>query len=429
LAEIAAPRLVTIIDRDPARRKGFERAFHEIARVQHAYRGEAGAAQWVRPDGTLRSLPESEQPLIVFRHFRDQSIALDHGTTEGTVYYGGSGGDDADCPKEAVERIWRPVRSESGCLTPGEAADLLAYFSHAFEDGRWDVKPLVLRILSLDYLNATAVLCQGYLAAHAVELLGNKELKDVLKTMGWRDDFQRLLRNTDDPAGRKLTVSSTAWWSKVLAGPTATLIERLAQEWGNQDRYPRFDDLKALVSTLQHDQIITCEIVARAYAALAARLNGERGGGMSEGWQRRRSAFNHDWLKNKFMPALATCHNGLKGHVEYEGLERTILEQVIPEWVAHRVEAISLLADFEREMSPKVLVDRPPLVTACPHVREWLGDLVHNLWLARYPIRDLRAAAGAAAAEADTLSDRLRVLLEPIESGQGPVSTTVRLGF
>src|SRR5439155_14158266 len=67
---------------------------------------------------------------------------------------------------------------------------------------------------------------------------------------------------------------------------------------------------------------------------------------------------------------------------------------------------------FEREMSPASLFDRLPLARCLPSTREWLGDLVHNLWLTRYAVHQRMADALAILEEANgvyhQLGERLR---------------------
>jgi hypothetical protein len=104
-------------------------------------------------------------------------------------------------------------------------------------------------------------------------------------------------------------------------------------------------------------------------------------------WQRRRRTFNHDWLKNRYLQAIDSFQNVLDGYVEDPDFEVAFFEQHLPEWEEHRAEAHSLAFEFEFSMSPRVVVmDRSVLVCHDETCREWWGHLVHNLWIARYPI-------------------------------------------
>jgi len=118
-------------------------------------------------------------------------------------------------------------------------------------------------------------------------------------------------------------------------------------------------------------------------------------------WQYRRTRFNHDWLKNQYIPALGRLQNLMNGQIEDFDSEAVFMEQILSEWRAHREEALSLPRDFEEGMSPRRLFDCPPLSysdaeTVGPH-----GDLIHCLWMARHPVRRWIAEASARAIEAD----------------------------
>jgi hypothetical protein len=128
---------------------------------------------------------------------------------------------------------------------------------------------------------------------------------------------------------------------------------------------------------------------------------------MAPCWQTRRSTFNHDWLKNRFIPALARFMNLLDDLVEDSEFERSFTTRILLEWEEHRSEALSLCLDFEREMSPRVLLDSPPLSYCDDETRQWLGNVIHALWLARYPVRDWIAEASASVSEADAAYDLL----------------------
>lgn len=133
-------------------------------------------------------------------------------------------------------------------------------------------------------------------------------------------------------------------------------------------------------------------------------------------WQSRRSRFNHDWLKNQFLPALDNFLNILDGRVEDEETEATFIASVLPIWETHRTEAHLLPADFERCMSPRTLFERPPLSRCDEETRCWLGDLIHKLWLARYMVGDLVANASARAREVDDAYIKLQQGLEECKS-------------
>lgn len=107
---------------------------------------------------------------------------------------------------------------------------------------------------------------------------------------------------------------------------------------------------------------------------------------MTPAWQKRRSRFNHDWLKNQFLPALARWLNLLDGLIEDSDFEQSFIPSFLSQWESQRVEAQSLANRFEQEMSPACLLDQSPLARLGEQNKAWLKWLVHNLWLQRYAV-------------------------------------------
>jgi hypothetical protein len=129
-------------------------------------------------------------------------------------------------------------------------------------------------------------------------------------------------------------------------------------------------------------------------------------------WQSRRSEFNHDWLKNQYMPALAACLNLLDGRLEDRELEETFVAVVLPQWESHREEALMLARDFDLVMSPRSLFDSIPLSRCDGDTKQWLGDWVHSRWLARRPVEQWVADASEAVRLVDSAYQQLQEVLE-----------------
>ena len=110
-------------------------------------------------------------------------------------------------------------------------------------------------------------------------------------------------------------------------------------------------------------------------------------------WQNRRSAFNHDWLKNKYLNRLSAFIERLK--IYNSDLPRLyrFLEDDFPEWKKQRSEIQNLLKTFEVEMSPKSIFKKAPLNRCDNETIIWLDQLIHALWLARYPVKEWIHAA------------------------------------
>lgn len=133
---------------------------------------------------------------------------------------------------------------------------------------------------------------------------------------------------------------------------------------------------------------------------------------MLNDWQDRRSKFNHDWLKNGFLANLNTflVRLGKKSPVQ-EDLEFFIRED-LPEWERRIAEADWLFKTVEDEMSPKRYFDVPPLVHCSEETKQWLPELVHALWLDRYPVQKLRKDGSAALSRANTEYAALKTALQ-----------------
>jgi hypothetical protein len=108
---------------------------------------------------------------------------------------------------------------------------------------------------------------------------------------------------------------------------------------------------------------------------------------MIPSWQKRRSDFNHDWMKNKYIQALGDWHRLLNDEQEDEDLEKKFVSDVLPQWESHSAEAFALPRNFKTEMSPRVLFKKAPLSRCDEDTKKWLGEVIHNLWLVRYAVR------------------------------------------
>jgi len=104
-------------------------------------------------------------------------------------------------------------------------------------------------------------------------------------------------------------------------------------------------------------------------------------------WQNRRSAFNHDWLKNKYLNRLDAFFERLNMPDSDPLRLSRFLNDDFPEWKKQQGEIENLLKTFEVEMSPKSLFKKEPLNHCDNETIIWLGQLIHALWLARYPVK------------------------------------------
>lgn len=124
-------------------------------------------------------------------------------------------------------------------------------------------------------------------------------------------------------------------------------------------------------------------------------------------WQRRRTALNHDWLKNRLLVGLAEWINVLDDLVEDDSHTRAFLITILPEWLVQREQFRSLFAQCEASVSPALLLRRPPLCAMSEADGGWLGPLVHELWVTRSDVRRLTAEAQRCLSDADECYERL----------------------
>jgi hypothetical protein len=129
-------------------------------------------------------------------------------------------------------------------------------------------------------------------------------------------------------------------------------------------------------------------------------------------WQKRRSAFSHDWLKNRYLQALGRWMNLLDDQIEDPSFEASFPDLILPEWEQEGRKAIELARAFESEMSPRRLLEISPLSNCAPFTRHWLGDMAHALWMNRYPVREWIDDAVCCADSADAGYLELRECLK-----------------
>lgn len=135
-------------------------------------------------------------------------------------------------------------------------------------------------------------------------------------------------------------------------------------------------------------------------------------------WQKRRSEFNHDWLKNQYLTALGSWLNLLDLKISDPVLESSFIKGVLPQWENRGPEALCLAASFEQEMSPRCLFNHFPLSQCDDDTKSWLGDLIHNLWLVRYKVKDLVQRVNIEAEEANKVYNHLQTVLHGCEDIQ-----------
>ena len=104
-------------------------------------------------------------------------------------------------------------------------------------------------------------------------------------------------------------------------------------------------------------------------------------------WEVRRSEFNHDWLKNRYLNSLNAFVKRLEASAVDSERIAEFVTQDLPQWDERRLHATDLVASFENEMSPRTLFHQPPLNQVDDNTKQWLGSLAHWLWLSRCDVR------------------------------------------
>ena len=139
---------------------------------------------------------------------------------------------------------------------------------------------------------------------------------------------------------------------------------------------------------------------------------------MTPRWQDRRSAYNHDWLKNQYLQALGNWARMLADEVEDPDFEARFVREVLPQWDEHNLERQELFDTFQDSMSPSVLFGRPPLSGCDKDTKTWLPNLVKVLWLSRSRAAGKVSAAEVCAHDANLAYSRLTAKLDCCKNTQ-----------
>jgi len=132
----------------------------------------------------------------------------------------------------------------------------------------------------------------------------------------------------------------------------------------------------------------------------------------SDHWQRRRNAFNHDWLKNSYLLDLAKWQRLLNDEVEDTLFEKLFLHGKLLEWETHRQEALALVKDYEHAMSPAGLFEQPPLNRVTEETKKWLKPLTHELWKVRCSVDNAVSHVEASIQQVDKTFQPIKQALE-----------------
>lgn len=275
MAELEQDLVVIIDSSQDGRLDKMAEAFAGKARVQLAYDTGQRIIFTDTASGEIAALGTA---LVTLRHFRDLQIAEGNDTVI-TVYFGGNGGQDDAAPPDALYRIWRPVSAGSGYLNNSEASELLK-FAKGIKKKEEDIRPPnFLRDPRVFFmLPALSILCQGYLAAHALPE-AVPSIKHALEHMGMPaflegggDDVALLKRIIPLKRGE---TSSPDWWVKVLGKSKKSVEEQVASEMGVKS-IDSSTTVKALLEVVYKEAAgqIQPSVVADAYCDIVGKLTG-----------------------------------------------------------------------------------------------------------------------------------------------------------
>ena len=143
-------------------------------------------------------------------------------------------------------------------------------------------------------------------------------------------------------------------------------------------------------------------------------------------WDRRRSEFNHDWLRNSYLRSLVAFLARLDRTPD-SPIVRDYLTEGFPMWARKREEVRWLAGHLADCLSPKNLFDDKPLSLASAETKAWLPDAVNQVWMLRYHIDEVVAELIARIDAVDTLYEELSRGVQQAVRGVAPIE--FRSGF
>lgn len=235
------------------------------------------------------------------------------------------------------------------------------------------------------YLAAIGILCEGYLAVHAEYPNSHTDIRPALNLMKWSEfrnsnrDQAFIEQNLTEKINR---VQQPKWWLKVFE--QKSFYDDVKKEWETTAETEMPDALSELLKTIFNGKaVMPPKIVADAYYLLT---HTKTGIDLSE-WQIRRNKFNHDWLKNRFLNSFDDFIVQLKKSKPAVTRVSEFLGTDFPAWKTHQQDTQWIVESFEDSMSPRRLLASSPLNRCDDETHAWLGNLVHGVWLTRYPVK------------------------------------------
>jgi hypothetical protein len=105
---------------------------------------------------------------------------------------------------------------------------------------------------------------------------------------------------------------------------------------------------------------------------------------MTQSWQSRRSALNHDWLRSALEAEFGKWGNIIAGRIESDSSVARFRTAVLDQWTERSPHIKQLVEDIETEMSPARLLTDDRAFRNPDYI--WLRGLAVNLWKVRCQI-------------------------------------------
>ena len=133
-------------------------------------------------------------------------------------------------------------------------------------------------------------------------------------------------------------------------------------------------------------------------------------------WERRRSEFNHDWLKNTYLRRLRAFLDRLALAPDSPVIVE-FLANDFPLWRGKTAEVQWLAAHLAECLSPRRYFDVKPLALASAETKAWLPDAIHQVWFGKFHVSDAIANLEARISAVETTYQELSRELQPGTKG------------
>lgn len=141
----------------------------------------------------------------------------------------------------------------------------------------------------------------------------------------------------------------------------------------------------------------------------------------SQEWQRKRSDFNHGWLKNRLIVGLIKCLRVVEGRVGDQNMLQA-MSDLLDEWPRMRSRIEEVLAFAESFLSAPIPTDASDVAWLGEENCAFLLEVERQIWLGRDHVDRQLLASRMAVVE---LNDALCELHQPISVGIAPTKAQV----